>query len=178
MKQILNITLIMLLLVNETRGQLTPWVLSGNIPSSTDFFGSTNAQDLNLKTEQPQNIKFFTNAGSGTFANLRMSILGTGEVGIGNFTPAYKLDVDGGDINVNHPYLGYRLDGKYVIRYSGDTTCIYVGVGAGHSSALPNSTFVGAYAGNSNGGPQNTFIGHSAGQSNTSGGRNTIICES
>ena len=87
---------IVLLLTTQILKAQTSWIFPGNSPGATDFLGSTNAQDLRLKTEQSQNMNFYTNAGAGSFNNLRMSILGSnGWVGINQSSPSSVLHVDG-----------------------------------------------------------------------------------
>ncbi|MBL0050640.1 MAG: hypothetical protein IPP29_03510 [Bacteroidetes bacterium] len=71
------------------------WLLTGNTPGPSNFLGTTNAQDLSIKTEQLQNINFFTFAGAGTFLNQRMTIIGNGLVGIGTAAPTNQLQVNG-----------------------------------------------------------------------------------
>ncbi|MGB8899949.1 MAG: hypothetical protein WCC90_12290 [Methylocella sp.] len=57
------------------------WLLKGNAGTnpSVDFFGTTDAEPLIVKT----------------FDTERMRILSTGQVGIGTATPAAPLDVNG-----------------------------------------------------------------------------------
>lgn len=134
--------------------------------------------NLNIQADQTDgNIDFYTSDTAG-LDKIRVRITSNGNVGIGtNFTPAYKLDVNGGDINVNTPASGYRIDSNYVLRHNGDTRNIFVGIGAGVSNTLGfGNTFTGHVAGNNNTiGYWNTFMGDSAGFSNTEGKKNTYI---
>ena len=71
----------------------------------------------------------------------------TGNVGIGNAIPSYKLDVSG---NIN----GFNIK----------------------TNPTTYSTFIGINSGlNDNGSLHNTYIGHSSGQNNVSGTRNTFV---
>ncbi|MEO5675111.1 MAG: tail fiber domain-containing protein, partial [Chitinophagales bacterium] len=104
-KQILIIVTLLLILVFNAKSQ---WLLTGNSPGSTDFLGSTNSNPLNLKTEQSQNINFYTNAGAGTFNHQRMVIRGAGNVGIGDAftTPQNLLHVHGGELQLTNSTTG------------------------------------------------------------------------
>ncbi len=90
----------------------------------------------------------------------RMTILNTGNVGIGTTAPGAKLDVAGR------------------IWQTGTGKSVFIGEGAGASDDLSDNynVFVGYYAGQSNTtGGSNTFLGYSAGQSNTTGYSNTFV---
>jgi hypothetical protein len=167
-----------------------PWYLTGNTPSSTDFLGSTNNQDINIKTEQTQNINFYTNAGSGTFLNQRMIITNGGQVGIGVLSPGYLFEVKG-DIAIKNPSSGFYLtttaSGTPVtpcLWNADEETNIFVGTFSGNASpSTTANTFVGYATGvnNASAPPSagqssfNTFIGNLAGTSNILGYRNVFI---
>ncbi|MBK9729838.1 MAG: hypothetical protein IPO83_00845 [Chitinophagaceae bacterium] len=75
------------------------WSTTGNTLGGSDFLGglSGGGNPLRIKTEDAQNLNFYTNSGSGTFNNLRMTILGNtnpGFVGIGTTSPSSVLEVD------------------------------------------------------------------------------------
>lgn len=74
------------------------WDLSGNAGTnaSTNFIGTTDNVSLKIRTN---NI-------------LRINITNNGKVGVGNFTPAFKLDVRGGSINTDSLY---RISGAQVL---------------------------------------------------------------
>jgi hypothetical protein len=73
-KSLLLISIIILVAFQNSFSQ--EWLVTGNAVLGNAFLGTTNGQDLNLKTENPLNINFYTNAGAGTFNNLRMIIRG------------------------------------------------------------------------------------------------------
>ncbi|MFH1745127.1 MAG: hypothetical protein ABH881_03090 [bacterium] len=82
-----------------------------------------------------------------------------GNVGIGNISPSYKLDV-GGFINTNQ-YSGYKQAGNTIL----------------YASSTNKGTFVGEDAGKDvlADGLYNTFIGYQAGYNNTTGSNNSAI---
>lgn len=99
------------------------WDLGGNAVGLNSYLGSTNAQPLLFKTEQPQNINFYTNAGAGSFLNGRMTILGNyflqGLIGIGDmgtncsFIPQSQLH--------QHKDGSFSLYHQFTNGYSGST---------------------------------------------------------
>jgi trimeric autotransporter adhesin len=122
------------------------------VPNSTDH--------VLLQASRPNaNISFNTGG-----ANFRMVILGSnGFVGIGTPTPNNLLDVDGGDIDVNTNTKSYMIGDRQVLWHKGNTTNLFVGVGAG----------IGLTSGNSN-----TFMGNNAGGSIATANQNTMVgCE-
>lgn len=160
----------------------TPWVFPSNTPASGDFVGTTNAVPLELKTTSTtgggQPINFWTNT------TQKMTIQANGNVGIGTtFTPAFKLDVKGGDINVDDDTKGYRIGhytggvpSPYVLRYNSDVSDIYVGVDAGKIDGGAGNTFVGNSAGvNNTTGSYNTFVGMESGPVNSEGEDNAFV---
>ncbi|MCW5907462.1 MAG: tail fiber domain-containing protein [Chitinophagales bacterium] len=165
MKQIFLVLTAAFLFPWELSSQCTtgvPWCTGLNAIGGTDFLGGngSNTNPLRIQT-------------SGTTA---ITILGTNQnVGIGMANPAFRVDVDGGDINVHTAANGYRIGNDYVIWHNDDLSNIYVGVGAGLNDGGANNTFVGNDAGNSNtNGTDNTFIGRDAGLDNN-GDNNTFI---
>jgi hypothetical protein len=94
-------------------------------------------------------------------------------VGIGNPSPAFKLDV-GGDANISSSGF-YRIAGSKILGV-GAGTSLYVGDQAGAVNTGTFSTFVGYQSGVANtSGNAQTFVGYQAGQSNTTGYSNTYI---
>lgn len=191
-KQILIIILIIINTLIANLNAMGQWnTFGGNNITSVEYLGGdgTSTIPLNLKTITGYPINIYT-------ANiLRMTILGStnpGFVGIGSFTPSYKLDVDSGDININFPTNGYRITStafgsQFVLRNNNIPTSIYVGVGAGNAATYTNAnTFVGYNAGVLNGshmnsynsGNHNTFVGHLAGASNDEGFLNSFFGDS
>jgi hypothetical protein len=81
-------------------------------------------------------------------------------VGIGTTSPAFRVDVDGGDINIVNLADGYRIDGDYVLTCGNDASSIYVGIEAGIAITT---------------GAANAFVGHQAGGATTTGGANTFL---
>lgn len=148
------------------------WSLTGNAGTntSTNFIGTTDAKNLKIRTNN----------------TIRMNITSNGKIAIGNFTPAFKLDVKGGSINTDSLY---RIGGNAVLRASIYNTSVGVSSGESHttgngntavgSTALKlnttggNNTAVGGAALLNNNGHQNVAIGYLSLLSNTSGGNNT-----
>jgi hypothetical protein len=91
----------------------------------------------------------------------RMTILGSnGFVGIGITTPNQRLDVSGGNINLNTITRSYMIGNLPVLWHKGNSTNIFVGVNAG--LALTS-------------GSQNTFVGNMASGGSTMANRNTML---
>jgi trimeric autotransporter adhesin len=121
-----------------------------------------------------QNIQLNANWLSGDGGNEGVYVANDGNVGIGQSSPANKLDVSG-HINSTE---SYKLDGTTVLVNTG-TGNIYVGANAGVSSTGSYNVFAGSSAGYSNlGGYRNTFLGHEAGYSNTTANYNTALGDS
>jgi len=100
----------------------------------------------------------------------------TDNIGIGTTTPAYKLDIDGGDMSIKNISYGYRIGADYVLWHKGDASNIYVGAGAGANDNANANTFVGASSGQFNtSGCSNSSLGNLAGQNNTTGYHNVFV---
>jgi len=113
------LSIILLCLTSKTSFSQS-WNLAGNTATdpSTDFIGTTDSKSLKIRTN---NV-------------LRMNITHNGKVGIGNFSPVFRLDVKGGSINTDSLY---RISGVPVLRRDasnnitlGDATAkVMIGVG-------------------------------------------------
>jgi trimeric autotransporter adhesin len=173
----------MMLLATAEFSSAQSWSLTGNAGTNaaTNFVGTTDAI----------NLKFRTN-------NLiRMNITTTGKVAIGNFTPAFKLDVKSGSINTDSVY---RINGHTIVatpgtgnlaigraalklntnRFDivavGDSTLYTNGVGASFSDEAVNNTAVGAKAlKNNTKGGSCTAVGYHALYTSTEGFYNTAV---
>jgi hypothetical protein len=111
------------------------WKLNGNSGTNpdTNFLGTTNRQDLVLRTG---NIE-------------RLRITKNGRVAIGIINPQQKLDVNG---NIN------LAEGSGL--YIGNERMLHTSGGPGNGY-FPN-IFVGQFAGNNSGGSDNTAVGYYA----------------
>lgn len=98
-------------------------------------------------------------------------------VGIGTTNPGFRVDVDGGDINIINLADGYRIDGEYVLTCNNDASSIYVGINAGTAiTAGAANAFVGFEAGGATtSGGANTFIGNGAANLNETGSSNVAV---
>ena len=142
---------------------------NANAPvGANDYIGWTSGTNtpLVIKNEDAQPIHFYTNAGAGTFNNMRMIILGNGRVGIGINNPLWQLDV-ADEINISQPRNYYMIGGETVLHNAG-TENIFTGVNCGKDilagSASGNmNVFNGYSAGEFASGNDNVFIGHSTG---------------
>lgn len=157
------------ILVSDTSGKVayrsmsvlnTGWSLTGNFGTNptTNFIGTTDSQRLVFKTN---NI-------------VQTAILPNGNMGIGNQSPIYKLDVTGtgrftNDVLVNGITLGLGAG-------SGSNNTIFgSGSGAINTTGAWNS-FLGAQSGNLNTtGYANSFFGGRSGYSNSSGFENSFL---
>jgi hypothetical protein len=107
-----NLFIFITIIVLHTNGKSSAQVsrLNNTSTGATEYIGwdgniLATQKDLDIQNNYgSKNINLFTFNSSLT---KRMTILSTGEVGIGNFTPGYLLDVDGGDININTATNGY-----------------------------------------------------------------------
>ncbi len=146
---IVTLVYIVSITVNELFAQssITGTILSGGTPPNpTEFLGSSNGYDVVFRANNTERIRILQS---------------NGNVGIGMTNPAFRVDVSGGDINVNTSTNGYRIDGEYVLWHNGDNSNIYVSVGAGVNDGGNNNTFVGNDAGATNTiGTDNIFVGN------------------
>ena len=107
---------------------------------------------------------------SGSVSAPANGLLVQGNVGIGNTSPSYPLDVTG-DINSSGSYF---LGGNEFISSNLSNT-VKVGVLAGHVNVASFSTHIGHQAGAVSTGISNTFVGYQAGLDNTTGGQNDFF---
>ncbi|MBL4587617.1 MAG: hypothetical protein JKX84_11270 [Flavobacteriales bacterium] len=99
-------------------------------------------------------------------------VVGT-NVGIGNATPAFPLDVDGG-INLSVGSI-ITIGGVNALNSNG-TRNIHIGQNAGVISTGDQNAMIGYNAGlNNTTGAKNTFIGPTAGRLNTTGSQNAFV---
>ncbi|MFI5219345.1 MAG: tail fiber domain-containing protein [Bacteroidia bacterium] len=163
---------------NETFHQFTNNT-TGNSANTDGFkIGIASGGDAELRQQETGvHILFYTNI-SGSIAE-RMRIKNDGNVGIGEATPDYKLEVGGGDINVGVGSYSqvYRINTNEALAMPFGPTNICVGNNAGAViSADNNSTFVGANAGQATtSGSNNIAVGYNALTTNITGSSNTAI---
>ncbi|NCN86782.1 hypothetical protein GW932_03025 [archaeon] len=134
---------------------------------TTDFtgFGVSN-NDLVFRTDLGD-ISF--RASDTGLEQTRMTILNSGNVGIGTDNPNYKLDVLG-NINIDSS-SAYLYDGVQILKAQKLADTVYstisVGAEAGYLNTGSYSTAIGYNAGRSNSGSYQAAMGYYAGGSNT-----------
>jgi len=149
-----------------------------------DWTGSNNGVDFGIQ---------LTPNGSTSRSEV-FTVLGSGNVGIGDTAPGSKLDV-AGDINISDTTTGYKIGDSRVLYASSTSFSTIVGIGAG-AALLPDGTYntaIGnlalAFATSSDnntaigGGAlylsttaiENTAVGYLAGRDSTTGSYNTIL---
>lgn len=143
------------------------WSLTGNTGTnpSTNFIGTTDNKAFKIRTNN----------------NVRVTINGSGKVGIGNTSPVFKLDIKGGSINTDSLY---RLKGKTVLITTdslGSWSNFFAGPGSGNlnpAGAVSNrgnvAVGISSFPNNLSG-VYNTCLGAYTGDNITSGDRNTIV---
>lgn len=94
------------------------WSITGNLGTNaaTDFVGTKDAINFKIRTNN----------------TVRMNFTSNGKVGIGNFTPVFKLDVKGGSINTDSLYRIFGV--KVLSRTTGGNIQVgdgsaFVGIG-------------------------------------------------
>lgn len=161
-----NILFVLAIFVSCTKAQSQSWNINGNAGtnSTTNFIGTTDNAAFKIRTKN----------------TVRITVNGTGKVGIGISSPVAKLHVKG---NTNEPQLIIdassnqsnaspliklrKNDGTDLLHiHSDDSTNIFMGINAGR---MNDTTYL------SWDGTRNTFIGSNAGSSNTTGSRNTAL---
>ncbi len=133
------------------------WSLTGNAGtnSSTNFLGTTDNVALKIRTN---NFERATMTGSGNF-------------GIGNSSPLYRLDVSG---SINTDSI-YRIGGTPALSTQGFGNTL-VGLTLHTTNTGTQNTFIGSYAGQLNStGTSNSFLGYAAGSGTTIGTDNTFV---
>ena len=131
-----------------------------------------------LKTASGDRLGFYSQAnGAGTET---LSLLGSGNVGIGTTTPDAKFTVFG-DVNISDAKQGYKIAGNRVLYASSTNFTTLVGIGAGQAltSLGVNNTAVGYQSLNTgtSTSQSNTAIGYRALYLNTSS-LNTAVGDS
>jgi len=113
-----NQILIIAICALSTQAQSQSWSITGNAGTnpSTNFIGTTDAKNFKIRTNN----------------SIRVNITSNGKIGIGNFTPVYKLDVKGGSINTDSVY---RIGGNIVLSVMGNNNC-FTGVNSGFSNTI------------------------------------------
>ena len=152
-----------------------------NVVSTATYLGTDgiSTSPLQLITTETGSsalpINFRTNGA------LRMTILGNngatnGFVGIGLPNPTSNLEVLN-DIDINTSNRAYRIGGDDILKHGGNTSNLFVGIGAGLSNTSGvGNTFIGSGSGASNTTANwNTFVGSSAGSGTTTGLNNAFI---
>ncbi|NOX17662.1 MAG: hypothetical protein GXO87_05195 [Chlorobi bacterium] len=104
--------------------------------------------------------------------DLLFRLNGVGNLGLGVFAPANKLDVDG-SLNLTSTN-SYKINDSPVINCYDNNT--FIGFGTGSVNGGSSNTFVGKDAGSSNtSGEDNAFFGYKAGNSVTTSTRNVML---
>jgi len=117
--------------------------------------------------------------GLGLQAQIKVWSSPSGYVAIGNTstTPSSNLDVVAGDMNIHNLTNGYRINGNMVLWQNNQSSCLFVGNGAGAANTTGvTNTGMGYEALNkTTTGSSNTGIGYEALLNNTSGAYNTVL---
>jgi len=96
--------------------------------------------------------------------------VGGSSVGIGNSSPAHKLDVTGA-INTSE---AYKIDGETALR--AETFNLFAGFRSGENNSGSYNTFYGYHAGRNNtSGQRNTLVGNGSGENSGTGNDNTAM---
>lgn len=160
-KQFLLVASTVLLISSQIIAQ--PWKTTGNNLIGGEILGSISGPfPLTIQNGAAQPINFRVNG------NQWATINPIGAFGIGkNFnTPAFLVDVKGGDVNIDDAFgtatSSYRIGGLDVLKHLGDPNNIFVGVGAGSVTILGSGT-------------HNTCVGFHSSILNTLGSDNTTV---
>ncbi|MBI1287156.1 MAG: hypothetical protein GC178_06205 [Flavobacteriales bacterium] len=180
-----------------TRSDPNDWTINGNsgTDDATNFIGTTDAQDLVIRTNDNEVARFNTDGELDMDADARITfggenalhMLGDLNVSIG---PGAGDGIAAGGSGQRNAFIGERAGNKatsgsrnaYIGYYAGYNTTtgnnnIAIGNAAGYFNATgSNNTFIGFQSGNnavdvSN----NIYIGFQAGYSTTTGGNNSYV---
>jgi hypothetical protein len=154
------------------------WSTTGNSGTiaGTNFIGTTDAQDLILKTNNTSRMQVHTDGRIEVFGNNSNVIIGPGASNasfVGTYNTIFGLAAGangtGGNYNAFYGYQSGRDN-------NGDMNTFYgYNAGVANNTGISN-TSIGMAAGYSNiGGSYNISIGHAANGLNTSGNANTVI---
>lgn len=134
---------------------------------------STTRITLGVDNSDSDKLKFGSTAPE---TGTAITILNSGDVGINDDNPAYKLEVDG-NANTTNSIGVYRIGADHALSKP-NTKNIYIGEGAGaqNNVAGTDNVYAGFQAGySSTSGDYNISIGNEAGYNSTSGGQNTVF---
>lgn len=135
--------------------------------------GSSTTFTIGVDNSDADKLKIGTTAPE---AGTAMTILSTGEVGIGDDNPAYPVEVNG-VTNLSATNDVYRIGTAHVLSKP-NTKNIYVGENAGaqNNSAGTDNTYVGYQTGySSTNGDYNVSVGNEASYTNTAGTGNVAL---
>ncbi len=154
-----KIVLLALLLTFIGKSNAQNWLTAGNPLGAAGVLGGTSGH---------YDVQFWANGFQ--YMDLQWN---TGYFGLGTSSPAHLLDVSGGDIDISTSTRTYMISGNPVLWHNGITSNIFVGVGAGNTTAgLIGNVYMGFQAGNHSSGSSinSVLIGDSAGYANGANG--------
>lgn len=147
----------------KTSADNTEWSISGNTGTnaSTNFIGTTDAQDLTFRVNNFQKMKLFQKG--------RLELYGD--------APDSSTIYIGKNAGVNNTNGSGLFIGKETAPNNTGASNTFIGHTAGRANTSGfKNVFTGFQAGlNNSTGRENTFIGSGAGQSSTTGNTNTFV---